>query len=210
MSNIHDIRQSIDRKLDRWEVRASTIEAHIDTTKDDASARVEAQKARLRGTLDRFETRIAEAQDLNSEKKAEVHTQVDNFKVQLALGKTDARDAYDEQNQKIRHAWTEFAAAVDHDVDALDEDMQTIERELVAEVDKLDAELDGMKLQFAKERDEVRQQLADGKTEFNGKIKAFKATIAEKRGRGKEKAAELEQELSRQSKEIWQGLLDQF
>ena len=210
MGSIQNFRQSIDRKLDRWETRASAIEVHIDATKDDASARVEAQKATLRGTLDRFETQIAETKNLSAEKKAVVHTQVDNFKVQLALGKMDARDSCNEQSQKIRHAWAEFAAAVDRDADALDEDMQTIERELVAEVDQLDAELDGMKLQFAKERDEVRRQLADGKAELNGKIKAFKATITEKRGRSKEKAAELEQELSRQSKEIWEGLLDHF
>ncbi len=118
MSKIREIRESIDKKLDRWEASATAFEAQLQQTKEQALAKLEVRKKKLNEAVEKFKSEVAKAKGIAEEKKKEMQAQFDDLQVQLALGKAEARDAFEAQRKKIQHSIATLEATVDRHLDA--------------------------------------------------------------------------------------------
>ena len=193
MSNIRKIRESIDTKLDRWEADATALEAQLDLNKEKAMERLEAHKQRLSEVLQKFKDEIDKLPDLAQEIKANIQSQIDHLRVQLALGKAEARDAYDSQKAKIHKAIISFKASIDREIEGLSE---TVMKELVAAENTLDAELDALAAQFELEKTKQQAGFEEKKKELAEYITRFRADLEAKRQKAGDKLAAFEEEVS--------------
>ena len=102
MSRVQRIRQSVDGTLDRWQVRAEAMEAHLDASQEQAMERVEAGKEAYLSAIDKAKTGIAEANSLADAEKQRLQTRLDEASVQIALGKAETEEAFNKQRETLK------------------------------------------------------------------------------------------------------------
>ncbi len=193
MAKVHEIRKSIDTKLDRLEAGAAALEAQLDITKDKALERLESQKKQFSQALDRLKAEIEKSKTLAADIKAKIVQQVDHLKVQLALGKAEAKDAYEAQKEKIGGAIASFQTSVEREVGEVSD---AVTQELVAAENALDAELDAVAAQFEIEKARQQAQFEQKKKELTEQIHLFKNDLKGKREKAGAKADTFEGEFS--------------
>jgi class 3 adenylate cyclase len=113
MSRIKALRASIESKLDALEQQALALEAQLTQGKDQAVQRLEQGKQQLREVVTSVQADLRESKELAEHVKADVQATLDYLLVQLALGKADARDAFEEQRKQIFKALNEFETIAD-------------------------------------------------------------------------------------------------
>jgi len=200
MSKIREIREAIDTKLDKWEAGATAVEAQLQQTKEQALEELEARKKRLNTTLEAFKSEVAKAKGIADEKKTEIQARFEDVQVQLALGKAEARDAFEAQKEKIQHSITTLETTLDRELDAagqsIDESLRTAANTFIAAAIGLEAEMEALEVQFEVKKAGAMAQFEHVKRELVAQIKQYKDRLQETKQMAKDKAATFENELS--------------
>src|SRR5208283_314464 len=112
MSKITEIKEAMDTKLDQFEARATAAQTLLQQTKGQALEQYETLKKGLSDTLEGFESELAKARIATNENMKEIHGEFDHLRVQLALGKAEARDSFEAQKKRIQHSINALEATV--------------------------------------------------------------------------------------------------
>ncbi len=94
MSRIKELRASLDKKLDALEHQALQ--------------RLDERKQQLCDLLKEVQVDMQKSKEMAAQAKSEVQAKLEHLQAQLALGKADARDTFEEQRTKILKALNEF------------------------------------------------------------------------------------------------------
>ena len=171
MSKIREIREAIDTKMDKWEASATAIEGQLRLSKEQAIEELEVRKKRLNETLEGFKSEIVKAKGLADEKKTEIQTMFDELQVQLALGKAEARDAFEAQKKKIERSIATLEATIDRDLEAagqsIDESLKKAANKFIAAAIGLEAEMEALEVQFEVKKAGARAQFEHEKRATN-------------------------------------------
>ncbi len=209
MSKIREIREAIDTKMDKWEASATAFEAQLQQTEEQALAKLEVYKKKLNEALEKFKSEVANAKGINEEKKKELREQFDDLQVQLALGKAEARDAFEAQRKKIRHSSATLEATVDSHLDAagkaLEASLDRAADKYVAAEIEYEAAADALEARLHMKMVEAKAQFENKKNDLLAQINTFKTQLEEKRGMANDKAATFEKELSNGMSQIKQA-----
>lgn len=195
MSQIKELRASLDKKLDALEHQALALEAQLTQTKEQALQRLEQRKQQLRDVLRQVQAELQKSKAVAEQVKGEVQARLEHLQVQLALGKADARDLLEEQRGKILKALSEFEAVADQKLRAAGFEAGRLWEDLVGRASALEAELEALKHRFEGEKATQQGALESGKQELLAKLEAFKEQIAAKRRAMQAKADTFEEDL---------------
>jgi len=210
MSRIKELRASFDKKLDALEHQALALEAQLTQTKDEAIQGLEQRKQQLRDLLKEVETDVQKSKEIAAQAKMEVQAKLEHLQVQLALGKADARDTFEEQRVKILTALNEFESIAEQKLKGASFESGKLWEDLVGRTSKLDAEFEAFKDRF--EREKARQQvvLEWKKEELLTKLVLFKDQLKAKRVAVEAKADVLETDLRERLDQIKAGVRKLF
>jgi hypothetical protein len=187
MLRIQEIRQSIDHRLDSWEKNALALEAQLDANRQAVLDRIEGQKQRTREALDRTGDALNGVVGLADDAKSKILANLDHLKVQLALGKMDTRQTYEEQKKKISSAVAQLEASLDARATEADRELDEAIDEWVDEVIVLEAEISAAEVQWVIEQAEKRQEWETKKQAIRDGIDTFRRELDENRAAGQEK-----------------------
>ncbi|TAJ10649.1 MAG: hypothetical protein EPO61_02220 [Nitrospirae bacterium] len=181
MSRIKALRASLDKKLDALEHQALALEAQLTQTKEQGLQRLEERKQQLRDVLKQVQAEVQKSKGVAEQAKGEVQAKLEHLQVQLALGKADARDTFEEQRTKILKALREFEAAADQKLIGAAFEVGWLWEDLVGRASTLEAELDALKGRFEVEKAKQQATLESKKQELLAKLQTFKTQLKEKR-----------------------------
>ncbi len=193
MPSIREIREAINTKLEKWEADATALEAQLRSTKEQAFERLETYKKRFSEALEKLKGEIDKSQQIVGEKKQQLMTQLDHLQVQLALGKAEAREAYEAQRAKIQEGMASLKTGVEQEIGEVSD---TVKKQYVAAEDALTAELEALGVQFDLEKAKLQGGFEEKSKELTDKIGKFKADLVEKRQKAGEKLTTFEGEFS--------------
>ena len=175
MSKIREIKEAIGTKLDKWEAGATAVEAQLQQTKEQALEGLEARKKQLNETLKEFKSEVAKAKGLADEKKTEIQAQFEDLQVQLALGKAEARDAFEAQKEKIQRSIATLETTIDRELDAagqsIDESLKKAANKFIVAALRLEAEMEALGVQLEVKKAGARAQFEHKKRELVAQIK---------------------------------------
>lgn len=97
--------------MTNWQQRLQDLQVQFSLGKMDAADAFEKQKDQMRGYLNTMKENIDKATNLTEEKATEMRARFEELRVQLALGKADGLDAFEDQRKRIETAMNEFYAA---------------------------------------------------------------------------------------------------
>jgi len=181
MSRIKELRASFDKKLDALEHQALALEAQLTQTKDQAMQRLEQRKQQLRDLLNQVQTDVQKSKDIAEQAKTEVQAKLEHLQVQLALGKADARDTFEEQRTKILNALNEFESVAEQKLKGAAFESGKVWEDLVGRTSSLEAEFDALKGRFENEKAKQQVALESKKQELLTKLVLFKDQLQAKR-----------------------------
>lgn len=195
MSRIKELRASFDKKLDALEHQALALEAQLTQTKDQAMQRLEQRKQQLRDLLTQVQADVQKSKEMAEQAKIEVQGRLEHLQVQLALGKADARDTFEEQRAKILKALNEFESVADQKLKGASFESGRVWEDLVGQTSRLEAEFEALKGRFQSEKAKQQVTLESTKQELLSKLLSFQAQLKAKRVVVQAKADVLETDL---------------
>ncbi|MEO6307207.1 MAG: hypothetical protein ABIO96_07240 [Nitrospiraceae bacterium] len=195
MSRIKELRASFDKKLDALEHQALALEAQLIQTKDQALQRLEQRKQQLRDLLQQVQADVQKSKEMAGQAKTEVQATLEHLQVQLALGKADARDTFEEQKAKILKALNEFESVAEQKLKGAGFESGKVWEDLVGRTSRLEAEFEAIKDRFESEKAKQQVTLEWKKEELLTKLVLFKDQIKAKRVAVQAKADVLESDL---------------
>ncbi len=181
MSKIKELRASIERKIDALEHQALALEAQLTQSKDQAIQRLEQGKQQLRDVVTAVQADLRASKDLADDVKAEAQTKLDHLQVQLALGKAEARDAFEEQREKITKALTEFESLADQKLTGVVLKSGRVWEDLVGRAGALEAEFEALRHGFMAESRQQLTRVEVTKQELLQKLRAYREDLNAKR-----------------------------
>ena len=195
MSRIKELRASLDKKLDALEHQALALEAQLTQTKDQALQRLEQRKQQLRDLLNQVQADVQKSKEVAEQAKAEVQVKLEQLQVQLALGKADAREKFEEQRTKILKALIEFESVADRKLKGAAFESGKVWEDLVGRASILEAEFEALKGRFETEKSKQQATMEAKKQELLAKLLVFKDQLKAKRRVVQAKADTLETDL---------------
>jgi len=205
MSRIKEFRASLDKKLDALEHQALAIEAHLIQTKDQAMQRLEQRKEQLRELLKQVQAE-QKSKEMAGQAKTEVQAKLEHLQVQLALGKAEARDTFEEQRAKTLKALSEFESIAEEKLKGATFESGKVWEDLVDRTSTLEAEYEVLKDRFESEKAKQEVVLESKKEELLAKLVLFKDQLKAKRVVVQAKADVLETDLRQGLDQIKAGM----
>lgn len=190
MLRINEIRRSIDHRLDSWEKNALALQAQLDGDREAVLARIEKQKQRTGEALDRTRDALDGVADLADDARSGIQADLDHLKVQLALGKMNTRQAYEEQKKKIIDAIAQLESSLDARSAKADRDLDEAIDQWIIESIALEAEISAADIQWRIERAEKRQEWEEKKQAISDGLDEFRRELDDKRTAGQENLEE--------------------
>ncbi len=210
MSRITEIRASFDKKMDALEHQALALEAQLTRTKDQALQGLEQRKQQLGDLLKQVQTDVQKSKEIAEQVKMEVQAKLEHLQVQLALGKADARDTFEEQRTKILKALNEFEFIAEQKLRGATFESGKVWEDLVGRTSKLEAEFEALKDRFESEKAKQQVTLEWKKEELLTKLVLFKDQLKAKRVVVQAKADVLEADLREGLDQIKAGVRKMF
>lgn len=195
MSRIKDLRASIDKKLDALEHQALALEAQLTQSRDQALQRVEQRKVQLLDVLKQIQGSVQQSKEVAEQAKTEVQSKLEQLQVQLALGKADARDTFEEQRIKILNALAEFESTADQKLKEAAFQSGRLWEDLVGRASGLEAEFEALKQRFESENATQQSVMESKRQELLASLQTFKTQLKEKRQAAQAKAETFEKDL---------------
>jgi DNA repair exonuclease SbcCD ATPase subunit len=206
MSRIKEFRASLDKKLDALEHRALALEAQLTQTKDQAMQRLEHRKQQLRDLLKQVQGEVQKSKEMADQAKTEVQAKLEHLQVQLALGKADARDTFEEQRAKTLKALNEFESVAEQKLKGATFESGKVWEDLVDRTSTLEAEFEALKDRFESEKAKQQVTLESKKEELLAKLVLYKDQLKAKREVVQAKADVLETDLRQGLDQIKAGV----
>ena len=195
MSRIKEFRASLDKKLDALEHQALALEAQLTQTPQQILQRLEQHKQQLRDLLKQVQADVQKSKEMAEQAKTEVQAKLEHLQVQLALGKADARDTFEEQRTKILKALNEFESVAEQKLKGATFESGRVWEDLVGLTSTLEAEFEAIKDRFESEKAKQQVTLEWKKEELLTKLVLFKDQLNAKRVAVQAKADVLETDL---------------
>lgn len=210
MSRIKELRASLDKKLDSLEHQALALEAQLTQTKEQTLHRLEQRKQQLRDVLKQVQAEVQKSKEIAEQVKTEVQAKLEQLQVQLALGKADARETFEEQRTKILKALNDFESIADQKLKAVGFESGKVWEDLVGRASSLEAEFEALKGRFESEKAKQQVALESKKQELLAKLEAYKNQLKEKRRAMQAKADTFEVDLREGLEQIKAGFKKLF
>jgi hypothetical protein len=195
MSRIKEFRASLDKKLDALEHQALALEAQLTQTQEQAMERLEQRKQQLRDLLNQIHADVQKSKEMAAQAKSDVQATLEHLQVQLALGKMDARDTFEEQRTKILKALNEFESVAEQKLKGATFESGRVWEDLVDRRSTLEAEFEALKGWFEGEKARQQVTLESTRQELLTKLVLFKDQLKAKRVVVQAKADVLETDL---------------
>ena len=124
---------------------------------------MEQRKQQLRDLLKQVQAEIQKSKEIAEQAKTEVQAQLEHLQVQLALGKAEAREAFEKQRTKILKALSEFESIADEKLKGAAFESGKLWEDLVGRASTLEAEFEALTNRFeCEERKGVGERKGGG------------------------------------------------
>ncbi|MGI9330943.1 MAG: hypothetical protein ACR2QB_09545 [Gammaproteobacteria bacterium] len=163
MSLLEEIRYKVHAHRERVAHHLDALEAQLEATGDEAMQRLESAAKALVESTEALEQQI-------KPKAEELRSDLQQLRVQLALGRAESKDAYQAQRGKLLRQLEQAESTIDRVGHELAGSAKEELGRFILVSERLRAELEAAELQFSLGRSEARDALAKGRKELQEKI----------------------------------------
>lgn len=186
----------MNRYLEDWHKQLEDLEIHVDLGEEEIIEAFEKQKASFRDFLEKSKESVAELKDEGDSAWQSLQTKLDELQVQLALGKAETRDAYEEQKEKLDQALHAAQVEADSVAGKVDSQYASIASEFKTKSEGFETQLDLFRLHYALGKAEAREKWDEKKGELRETLAELRRKIDQDKETAEEKWDEFSGEMT--------------
>lgn len=180
--------------LRNWQTKLEELRLQLALGEMDAADEFEKLKQRYHKHFDAFKEKLNDMEQ--SEMVSGLRTALDELRVQLALGKAETKEAFDEQKAKLKKLMTKVRQETQKIAREHKDDLDQWSDLLNDAMDNLSMHLDILKLQFHLGKAEAREKIKEKRKEMEERLKKLNERIEKLTAAGKEKWDDIYKDLS--------------
>ena len=204
MSTIHEYRECINHRLDCLEMEAIALEEDLHHTHDQIMQKYEGLKFNLRNALITVKQKLSHYKELTEKQRMDLIAQIDELQVQLALGKADTEQKFEDQRHKIMSRVQKFEKELDK---CLKQKSTELTGNMLLARDKLDAEFAALEIYFCMQSQKTMEKLHINKEKLLHQLHEFNLKLAKECHSTSKKSIQFEKELIKGLKTIKNAFL---
>lgn len=174
----------MDKELSKWQKEVEELELDLNLDENEIISSFENHKESLRKSIDSFSET---AQEKLGETATNLHTKLDELKVQLALGKAESKEAYEEQRKELNSALDSAASEYEKVKSQAGEKLDEAKEELGNQMEKFQSKLDVFRLHFHLGMKDAKEDYEEKKKELSRELGKMKNKVEEAEKSGSEK-----------------------
>ncbi|MDX2245287.1 MAG: hypothetical protein SF052_00810 [Bacteroidia bacterium] len=180
--------------LEDWNKELDDLEVQISLGKDEVAEAFEKQKAAFTEFVNESKNKISALASAETAQK--LKGKLESLQVQLALGKAETREAYEEQKNNLEEAIREAKEEYEEFMSSFGEKKQELSGDLSAQFEKFRTKMDLFRLQFALGTADAKDDLQEKKKELQETLSSLRAKIEVKKETAEETWEEFSEEVS--------------
>ncbi len=141
-------KEKVSKKIKDWKEEVLDLKVQLDNTMEKAQEAFEKQKENLRTWINNAEKEIQKMDGLSEEKAALIKGKLQEFRVQLALGKAETEDVLKEQQTKINQAIRELKIFITTTSEDSREKLEDFGEDAIQKLENFQTKFDLLRLQL--------------------------------------------------------------
>lgn len=194
------------KQLDKWKSRLEHLNVQMHLGAADAADEFEKQKKKLADWSKETSEKIDTLEGVSKEKLSKLRTDLEELRVQAALGRAEAKNEMKEQQRKISHKLHEIKQELSSTVDGAKESVGEFAEEVEEEAEDWHMKFDLFKVHMSLGKAEAEQYWEDKKKELSYKMQEMQ----DKLERMKEDADHRWEDFSKEMSDAWSHVKKAF
>ncbi len=187
LSPMNKFLQDFDNELD-------DLKIVVDLPTDELTEGFEHRKARFQRFIQEAKATVDKVGDSEAARKLKAH--LEELEVQLALGRAETRDAFDEQKKKLEQKLHEAQVAYEHWRDASDPNDGDLDKAFQHRAEHFRAQLDLFYVQYHLGLAEAKEEWDEFRHDVREKIQEMKQFWADRNQEGERRVEAFNQEMT--------------
>lgn len=184
----------MNRFLQDFDNELEDLKIVVDLPGDELTEAFEQRKARFKGFVDEAKATVDEVGESDASQK--LRTRLEELQVQLALGRAETRDAFEEQKKKLDQKLHEAQVAYEHWRDAADPNDSDLDRAFQHRAEHFRTQLDLFRVQYHLGLAEAREEWDEFREDLREKVQEMKQFWADRNQEGERRVEGFNQELT--------------
>jgi cytochrome c556 len=200
--------KGLDDMLQNWQTRLEELRLQLALGEMDAADEFEELKKRYRKHFESFRKKLDEMED--SELVTELKTTLEKLRLQLALGRAESKDAFDEQKAKLKRLMARLRGQARKMAKEHEGELKEWNELLDDVMEHLSMHLDILRLQFHLGKAEAREKIREKRKEMEERMKKLNDRLEKLAAAGKEKWDEIYKDLSSMYNDFRSNMKESF
>ncbi|MEZ4773868.1 MAG: hypothetical protein R3D00_11855 [Bacteroidia bacterium] len=180
--------------LEDWSKELDDLELQISLGEEEIVAAYEKQKAAFTEFVNESKAKISEMASNDHVQK--LRGKLEALQVQLALGKAESLEAYEEQKKRLTESIQEAKDEYETYMSSLGDKKQELSGNLSGKLEQFKTKMDLFHLQFALGKADAKEELKEKQEELTATLATIRAKIDEKKEAAEETWDEFTDEVS--------------
>lgn len=176
MMSVEQLRAGFQKQLEGWQAAVQAFEVQAHLGQKEAMDRLEGQKQQFAEALERLKAELQHSRNLAEQQRQLLAAALDHLRLQLALGRAESREVFEQQERAVREAVGRLDTELDRAVDAVS---QAALEQYVRWTALMRAEFDAASAQFSQVRDHQQALWAASLQAFEVNLEAFKNQLVD-------------------------------
>ncbi len=161
--------------LEDWMAELDELEVDLDMDGMDVSDYFEKGKNELKEAVDSLKSKVDKLG--TGEKAQSLKGKLEHLQLQLALGKAESKDAFEDQKGKLESALHEMGHKLDEWEEAVEEKTDTLTAGMKEKAEKFRGKLDMMRLHYHLAQADARDELEEKRKTLRSRIHDTKSKL---------------------------------
>ncbi|GEM_PF-1013869 len=192
--NLH----AMNKFMKDWMEELDDLDIHLNLETDEITEAFENQKAKFQSFLTESAAKLDEkAAELKlSEKATNLRSRLEELQLQLALGKAETRDAFEEQREKLDTSLNEAGTEYKAFKEKAEEQYHHLADEFHEVTEKFRTKMEVLRLQYALAKADMKEEFAEKKVEISQKLQELRNKSEADKEKAEDKWDEFKEEIS--------------
>jgi hypothetical protein len=194
-----NFKEKAEERIEEWKTRAEELQLQLSLGRMEAIDELEKQKNNFKNFInDAKEKAFGFAENINPDKAKELREKFDDLQSQLAHGKTETKEAFEKQKEKINQGLDAVQSFLKENIEKAksDDNLKTYIEGFEGKVEGFKTRLEAARLQFALGKADSRDEIEKNKEEIKVKLTEIRSKLDKNKEIAEEKWESFKNEMN--------------
>lgn len=189
------LKKRASEKMEAWKKEVNHLKEQLGQNAEEAKESFELQKKAVVRWTEEMKEEVEKLEEVGAEKFKNLKANLEDLRVQAALGRMETADTWQEQQKKINHSMHNLKTTVMQREKGAEENVKALLGKAAEKVDDFQTRFEMYRLQLADDKEGVMQNLQERKEDIQLRLEKMSAKLEESKEEMEEKWEHFREEM---------------